>query len=402
MIPATGGLTNMGAGDSLTAWRHGRITTLHGPDGWDPKEAWSVLTRGEIIVWLGPDHQLPAELRHAIEFEHNLAGKLLTPGLIDCHTHLVYGGKRDAEFEMRLSGVGYEEIARAGGGIRSTVAATRAASRADLLGKACQRARRLQNTGVTTIEIKSGYGLDYDTETVCLEVARQVGNECGLSVVTTCLSAHTVPSEFSDNADAYVDLVCDWLPHWKAQGLIDAVDAFCDTVGFSLEQTRRVFESAVRLGLPIKCHAEQLSLQGGAALAASYRALSCDHLEYLDDVGIAAMRASGTVAVLLPGAYYTLKQTTPPPVAKLRQAGIRVAVATDHNPGSSPLLSLPLAGNMACTLFGLTPQEAWAGMTTNAAAALGLTDRGRLQPGLRAHFACWELEHPREVVYWLN
>ncbi len=401
MIPASGGLTNMDAGDAWILWRNGRLTTMQDLDGWDPKEDWSMVSRGETIVWLGPDDQLPADLRHSIENERDLGGKLLTPGLIDCHTHLVYGGKRDAEFEMRLGGISYEEIARAGGGIRSTVAATRAASRDDLLGSACRRAQRLQSSGVTTIEIKSGYGLDYATETRCLEVARQVGSECGLSVVTTCLSAHTVPSEFSGNADAYIDNICQWLPIWKSMGLIDAVDAFCETVGFSHEQTRRVFECAVGLNLPIKCHAEQLSLQGGAALAASYGALSCDHLEFLDAAGIAAMRAAGTIAVFLPGAYYTLRQSTPPPVAKLRQAGIPLAVATDHNPGSSPLLSLPLAGNMACTLFGLTPQEALAGMSKTAAAALGLMDRGVLQSGFRAHFAVWELDHPREIVYWL-
>ncbi|MBL8890362.1 MAG: imidazolonepropionase [Planctomycetaceae bacterium] len=401
MIPTTGGITNLRAGDGLTAWRHGRVTTMHDDEGWDPHDDWSVVTRGDTIVWIGAEGKMPADLRRSIQLEHDLAGRLLTPGLIDCHTHLVYGGKRDAEFERRLSGVSYEEIARAGGGIRSTVAATRRASQAELLSSACQRARRLQNVGVTTVEIKSGYGLDFETETRCLEVARDVGQECDLSVRTTCLAAHTVPVEFDGAGDAYIDEVCRWIPRWSSDRLMDAVDVFCDTVGFSLEQTRRVFECAARQGLRIKCHAEQLSLQGGAALAASFNALSCDHLEYLDDAGIAAMRNSGTVAVLLPGAYYTLQQSTPPPVAKLRQAGVPLAIATDHNPGSSPLLSLPLAGSMACTLFGLTPYEAVRGMTRSAARALGLEDRGCLAAGKRAHFAIWEYDHFREVVYWL-
>lgn len=401
MNPATGGITNIHTGNALTVWRHGRVTTMQDAEGWDPYEGWSIITRGDTIVWLGAEHEMPADLRRGIEIQHDLAGRLLTPGLIDCHTHLVYGGKRDAEFEQRLGGVSYEEIARAGGGIRSTVAATRSASRAELLNSACRRARQLQLAGVTTVEIKSGYGLNYETETRCLEVAREVGQECGLSVLTTCLAAHTVPSEFAGAGDAYIDQVCQWIARWKSDGLIDAVDAFCDTVGFSLAQTRRVFDCATKLGLRIKCHAEQLSLQGGAALAASFGALSCDHLEYLDDVGIAGMRNAGTVAVLLPGAFYTLKQTLPPPVAKLRQAGVPMAVATDHNPGSSPLLSLPLAGNMACTLFGLTPFEAACGMTRAAAKALGLKDRGYLEVGKRAHFAIWEYDHFREVVYWL-
>lgn len=399
--PAVGGLTNVTADDSLAHWLNARVTTMVGRDGWDPHEQWSIVTRRDMIVWMGPEQNMPPELRGQIKIEHQLAGKLLTPGLIDCHTHLVYGGKRDAEFEQRLGGVTYEEIARAGGGIRSTVAATRSASSTQLLGSACRRAKELQRSGVTTVEIKSGYGLDFESETRSFEVARQVATECGLSVLTTCLSAHTVPPEFEGNGRAYVEAVCEWLPRWKSAGLIDAVDAFCDTVGMTLEQTRRVFECAVSLGLPIKCHAEQLSLQGGAALAARMGALSCDHLEYLDDAGIAAMRSAGTVAVLLPGAYYTLRQTTPPPVRSLREAGVPMAVATDHNPGSSPLLSLPLAGNMACNFFGLTPYESLAGMTFEAARALGLNDRGVLQAGHRAHFAIWEFDHPREIVYWL-
>lgn len=399
--PAVGGLTNVTADDSLALWHNARVTTMQSRDGWDPLEGWSIVTRRNTIVWMGPEQHMPPEHRRQIKIEHPLDGKLLTPGLIDCHTHLVYGGKRDVEFEQRLGGVSYEEIARAGGGIRSTVAATRAASSTDLLGSACRRARELQRSGVTTVEIKSGYGLDFATETRCFEVARQVETECGLSVLSTCLSAHTVPPEFEGQGPAYVEAVCQWLPRWKSAGLIDAVDAFCDTVGMTLEQTRRVFECALSLGLPVKCHAEQLSLQGGAALAARMGALSCDHLEYLDDVGIAAMQAAGTVAVLLPSAFYTLRQTTPPPVRNLRQAGVPLAVATDHNPGSSPLLSLPLAGNMACNFFGLTPYESVAGMTVHAARALGLQDRGVLQAGLRAHFAVWEFDHPREIVYWL-
>jgi len=386
---------------TTTLWRNGRLTTLHGLGRWDPLDNWVLVTAAGSIQWLGPLLDLPPNYRQAIDHERDLHGRLVTPGLIDCHTHLVYAGQRDLEFEQRLQGVSYEEIARRGGGIRATVAATRAASAAELLTSAVERAHALRSGGVTTVEIKSGYGLDFATESRCLQVARQVAAIVNIDVRVTCLAAHTVPPEYDGRGDDYVAAVCQWLPIWQAEGWLDAVDVFCERVGLSLPQTRRVLACAAALGLPVKCHAEQLSLLGGAALAAEFGALSCDHLEYLDAVGIAAMKAAGSTAVLLPGAYYSLRQAVPPPVAALRQAGVPIAVATDHNPGSSPLLSLPLAGNLACTLFGLTPQEAVAGMTVHAARALGLSDRGTLDIGKRSHLAIWNFDHPREIVYWL-
>ena len=309
---------------------------------------------------------------------------------------------RAAEFEARLQGASYEDIARAGGGIRSTVAATRAASDAELLRTALARARSLIAQGVTTLEIKSGYGLSATHEARCLRVARQVGVELGVPVATTCLSAHALPPEFDGRADDYITAVCAWLPALHAEGLVDAVDAFCERIAFTPAQTRRVFDTARRLGLPVKLHAEQLSDQGGAALAAEYGALSCDHLEHLSDAGVAAMASAGTVAVLLPGACYFLRETRMPPVAALRAAGVPMAVATDHNPGTSPLLSPLLALSMACTLFRLTPEEALRGMTVNGALALGLHDRGRLTVGSRADFAVWPLNHPNELAYWIG
>ena len=331
--------------------------------------------------------------------EHQLQGALVTPGLIDAHTHLVYGGDRAAEWDQRLSGVSYEDIARAGGGIRATVAATRAASDEELFRSAAQRARVLMQEGVTTLEIKSGYGLSAAHEARCLAVARRLGTELPLTVRTTSLAAHALPPEFSGQADAYIDAACTWLPAQHQAGLVDAVDAFCDHIGFTPAQTERIFAAAQRLGLPVKLHAEQLSNQEGAALAARYRALSCDHLEHLSASGIAAMKASGTVAVLLPGAFYFLRETRLPPVQALRDAGVPMAIASDHNPGSCPSLSLLLMLNMACTLLRLTPEEAWRGVTVNAARALGLADRGQLAAGRRADFVVWDAEHPREIAY---
>ena len=331
--------------------------------------------------------------------EIDLQGALVTPGLIDAHTHLVYGGDRAAEFELRLQGASYEQIARAGGGIRSTVAATRAASDDALFDAAAKRARRLMAEGVTTLEIKSGYGLSEAHEARCLAVARRLGRELPLTVRTTSLAAHALPPEYVDRADAYIDDACRWLAAQHAEGLVDAVDAFCDTIGFTPAQTRRVFDAARTLGLPVKLHAEQLSNQHGAALAAEYGALSADHLEHLDAAGIAAMRAAGTVAMLLPGAFYFLRETKLPPIDALRAAGVPIAIASDHNPGSSPTLSLLLMLNMACTLFRLTPEEAFAGITANAARALGLADRGVLAAGRRADLAIWDAEHPRELAY---
>jgi len=387
-------------------WRNARAVTLASAAGWGVIERAAVVTVAETIRWIGPQSELPADLEHQLGVgaiaEVDLGGALLTPGLIDCHTHLVYGGHRAAEFEMRLEGASYEAIARAGGGIRSTVAATRAASDERLFEQASARARALMTQGVTTIEVKSGYGLDEHHEARSLRCARAVAQALGLTVQTTCLAAHAIPTEFEGRADAYIDAVCTWLPQWHAQGLVDAVDAFCEHIAFSPDQVRRVFECARALGLPVKLHAEQLSDQGGAALAAEFGALSCDHLEWVSDTGIAAMASAGSVAVLLPGAFYFLRETRLPPVQALRSAGVPIALATDHNPGSSPILSPTLVFNLACTLFRLTPEEALRGMTVHAARALGLHDRGVLAVGMRADFALWELDHPAELAYWVG
>jgi imidazolonepropionase len=381
-------------------FRNARIAAFCGSDPWGWMEQGAIVTQGDAVQWLGALRDLPAECTDAISEEHNLNGACVTPGLIDCHTHLVYAGSRAREFELRLQGATYEEISRAGGGIRATVAATRAASEDELLALALPRARALMSEGVTTIEVKSGYGLSEAGEARCLRVARRLAVELPLTVRTTFLGAHAVPPEFDGRADDYINAVCDWMPRLHAAGLIDAVDAFCECIGFSAAQTRRVFEAAKALRLPVKLHAEQLSDQHGAALAAEFNALSCDHLEYVSEAGIQAMAAAGTVAVLLPGAYYFLRETQLPPVAKLRAAGVPIALATDHNPGSSPTLSPLLMLNMACTLFRLTPEEAWRGFTVNAARALGLPETfGTLQAGGRADFAVWDADHPRDLVY---
>jgi imidazolonepropionase len=381
-------------------FRNARIATFCGSDPWGWMEQGAIVTQGDTVRWVGALRDLPAECAATISEEHNLNGACVTPGLIDCHTHLVYAGSRAREFELRLQGATYEEISRAGGGIRSTVAATRAASEDELLALALPRARALMSEGVTTIEVKSGYGLSEADEARCLRVARRLAVELPLTVRTTFLGAHAVPPEFDGRADDYINAVCDWMPRLHAAGLVDAVDAFCERIGFSAAQTRRVFEAAKALRLPVKLHAEQLSDQHGAALAAEFNALSCDHLEYVSEAGIQAMAAAGTVAVLLPGAYYFLRETQLPPVAKLRATGVPIALATDHNPGSSPTLSPLLMMNMACTLFRLTPDEAWRGFTVNAARALGLPETfGTLQAGGRADFAVWDAEHPRDLVY---
>ncbi len=380
-----------------TLWRHARLATMHGSAPWGWLDDAALLVEGERLAWIGRDGEVPAGT--TVDAEVDLAGALVTPGLIDAHTHLVYAGDRAGEFEQRLHGVSYEQIARAGGGIQRTVAATRAASDDTLFTLALPRARALMAEGVTTLEVKSGYGLAADHETRCLAVARRLGRELPLAVRTTSLGAHALPPEFAGRADDYIDAVCSWLPAQAAAGLVDAVDAFCDTIGFTPAQTRRVFDAARALHLPVRLHAEQLSNQEGAALAAGYGALSCDHLEHLSAAGIAAMRQAGSVAMLLPGAYYFLRDSTPPPVVALREAGVPMAVATDHNPGSSPTLSLLLMLNMACTLFRLTPEEAWRGVTVHAARALGLADRGALAAGLRADFAVFDAEHPRELAY---
>jgi imidazolonepropionase len=381
-----------------TLWRHARIATLEPGTPWGWIERGALLADGDRIAWVGAEDALPTDLAAGAD-EVDLQGALVTPGLIDAHTHLVYGGDRAAEFERRLQGVSYEQIAREGGGIRATVTATRAADDATLLSSAVRRARALMAEGVTTIEVKSGYGLAREHEARCLAVARRLGRELALTVRTTSLAAHALPPEYAGRPDDYIDAACGWLREQHAAGLADAVDAFCDTIGFTPAQTRRIFDTARALGLPVKLHAEQLSNQQGAALAAAYGALSCDHLEHLDDAGVQAMAAAGTVAMLLPGAYYFLREMKLPPVDALRRAGVPVAIATDHNPGSSPALSLLLMINMACTLFRLTPEEAFSGVTVHAARALGLADRGRLRAGLRADLAIWDAEHPRELAY---
>jgi imidazolonepropionase len=382
---------------TATLWRHAHLATLANTGTpWGEIADGALLVQGDTLSWVGADADLPHGLRPAAE--HDLAGALVTPGLIDAHTHLVYGGDRCAEFELRLQGARYEDIARQGGGILSTVAATRAASDEQLFAHAAARARALMSEGVTTVEIKSGYGLTQAHEARCLAVARRLGRELPLTVRTTSLAAHALPPEFAGRADAYIEAACCWLAEQHAQGLVDAVDAFCERIGFTPAQVERVFQAARALGLPVKLHAEQLSDQGGAALAARYGALSCDHLEHLSPAGVQALRGAGSVAVLLPGAFYFLRETRLPPVAALRAAGVPLAVATDHNPGSSPTLSLLLMLNMACTLFGLTPEEALRGATVNAACALGLADRGMLATGLRADFAVWDAAHPRELA----
>ena len=383
-----------------TLWRNATIATLAGGAPWGLIARGALVTEGDRIAWVGDEASIPAGLDAPVE--RDLGGALVTPGLVDCHTHLVYGGQRAAEFELRLQGTSYEQIARAGGGIRSTVAATRAASDDALFAAARARAHALMSEGVTTLEVKSGYGLSLHDEARCLGVARRLGRELPLAVRTTFLGAHALPPEYEGRADDYIDAVCAWLPALHAQGLVDAVDAFCETIGFTPAQTRRVFDAARQLGLPVKLHAEQLSDQGGAALAAGYGALSCDHLEYLSDDGVAAMARAGSVAVLLPGAFYFLRETKLPPVAALRAAGVPIAIASDHNPGSSPGLSLLLMISMACTFFRMTPEEAVRGVTVHGARALGLTDRGTLATGQRADFAVWDLGHPNELAYWFG
>jgi imidazolonepropionase len=358
----------------------------------------AIVVEGDRIAWVGIRADLPAD--HATSRSRDLGGRLVTPALIDCHTHVVHAGHRAAEFEMRLNGASYEDVARAGGGIRSTVRATRAASEDDLVASALPRIDAMIAEGVATIEIKSGYGLDLDTELRMLRAARRIAALRPVTVRTSFLGAHAVPPEYTDRADAYVDDICiPALRAARAQGLADAVDGFCEGIAFNPGQIARVFDAARGLGLPVKLHAEQLSNLGGAALAALCKALSADHLEYLDNEGIAAMKAAGTVAVILPGAFYTLRETQAPPIAALRAAGVPMAVATDMNPGSSPMTSLLLAMNMACTLFRMTPGEALAGVTIHAARALGLTDRGTIAPGQRADLAVWDADTAAELAY---
>ncbi|AXF86136.1 Imidazolonepropionase [Ephemeroptericola cinctiostellae] len=381
-------------------WRNVHLATMtDGSAGYGEILNGALAVKNGQIAWLGAEKDVPAGAQ-ATE-THDGQGAWLTPGLIDCHSHIVYAGNRSNEFEARLNGVAYEAIARAGGGILSTVNATRAASFDDLLAQSLPRVKRLLAEGVTTLEIKSGYGLDLETEAKMLRVARHIGDALPVTVRTTFLGAHAVPLEYKGRADDYVTHVCEvMLPALHAEGLVDAVDAFCENIGFSATQTERVFKAAAQLNLPVKLHAEQLSDQNGAALVGRFNGLSADHLEHLSDAGITAMAAHGTVAVLLPGAYYFLRETKLPPVQALREAGVPMAVSTDCNPGTSPMTSLLLAMNMACTMFKMTPQEALAGTTVHAARALGLHDRvGQLAVGQMADLALWQIDRPADLAY---
>ena len=378
------------------------LATLDSDAGYGAVEDAALGWRDGVISFVGARSQLPAAAtslaREVIEAE----GGWITPGLIDCHTHVVFAGDRAGEFEQRLQGASYEEIARNGGGIVSSVLATRAASEDQLFEQSLPRARALRDDGVATLEIKSGYGLDFDNERKMLRVARRIGDELGISVRTTFLGAHALPPEFAGRADEYVEAVCEWLPRLHDEGLVDAVDAFCERIGFSAAQTRRVFEVAQTLGLPVKLHADQLSDGAGAALVAEFGGLSADHVEHTSEAGVRAMAAAGTIAVLLPGAFHCLRETVLPPLDAFRRHGVPMAVATDCNPGTSPLQSLRLAMSLACTHFRLTPGEALRGATVNAARALGLGDRGVLRVGMRADFAHWNIRQPAELAYWLG
>jgi imidazolonepropionase len=401
-----GRIVRTGANDKWDrVWIGANIATMvAGAEPYGKLATHALAVRGERIAWIGS----AAEAERAASAQgipvEDCRGLWLTPGLIDCHTHLVYGGNRVEEFEKRLCGVAYEEIARAGGGIQSTVNATRAADAATLLASAAGRAQRLMSEGVTTIEVKSGYGLDFATERRMLEVARALGRDLAVSIRTTYLGLHAIPAEYRDQRAAFVaEASGPWLAALAAAGLIDAVDAFCENIAFSLAETETFLRAAKALGLRAHVHAGQLSDMGAAELAARYGALSADHLEYLSEHGARALGAAGTVAVLLPGAYFTLRQTTPPPVPMLRGAGVPMAVSTDANPGTSPCTSLLLVLNMACTLFGLTPEEALCGATRHAAQALGLQDEvGTLEVGKRADFALWRIDRPAELCYNLG
>ncbi|MBL8298657.1 MAG: imidazolonepropionase [Rhodanobacteraceae bacterium] len=363
----------------------------------------AIAWRNGLITYAGPRAELPDAAPALARQVESLQGAWVTPGLIDCHTHLVFAGNRAHEFEQRLNGVSYEEISRAGGGINSTVRQTRSASAEELFAQSLARARLLRADGVTTLEIKSGYGLDLASERKMLQVAKRIGHELGVGICTTFLGAHALPPEFAGNQSAYIDEVCiHMMPALAAEGLVDAVDAFCEKIAFTPSEIRRVFETARGLGLAVKLHADQLSDLQGAALVAEFRGLSADHIEYTSAAGVQAMAEAGTVAVLLPGAFHVLRETKLPPIDALREHGVAIAVSTDLNPGTSPLLSLRMAMSLACTLFRLTPEEALRGTTVHAARALGLGDRGRLAAGLRADLAVWNIAEPAELCYWLG
>ncbi len=378
------------------------LVTLEAGSGYGLVEDGALGWRDGRLAYVGPRYGLPGAPDTLADTVIDAGGDCITPGLVDCHTHVVFAGNRAAEFEQRLQGASYEAIARAGGGILSTVRHTRAASEQALLAQSLPRAEALRADGVTTLEIKSGYGLDFDNERKMLRVARRIGDELAIEVRTTFLGAHALPPEFADDGDAYIDAVIDWLQRLYQEGLVDAVDAFCEGIGFSAAQTRRIFEAARALELPVKLHADQLSDLGGAGLVAEFGGLSADHIEYASEAGVQAMARAGTVAVLLPGAFHVLRETKLPPLELLRENGVAMAIATDCNPGTSPLLSLRQAMQLACTHFRLTPEEALRGATVNAARALGLDDRGVLRAGMRADFVRWQVREPAELVYWLG
>lgn len=379
---------------------HATLATLDGDVPFGLIEEGALACADGRIAWVGPMAQLPAGA--AASRQEDLGGALVTPGLIDCHTHLVFAGDRSREFDMRLNGASYEQIAKTGGGILSSVAAVRATDENALFEHSLPRAQALLADGATTLEIKSGYGLDLDSERKMLRVARRIGTTLGIGVRTSFLGLHALPPDYRDAADAYADAAIDWLSILHREGLVDAVDAFCEGIGFTPKQTRRMFMAARTLGLPVKLHADQLSDLGGAALAAEFDGLSADHIEYSSEDSVRAMARHGTVAVLLPGAFHVLRETKLPPLALLREHGVPMAVATDCNPGTSPLLSVRQAMQLACTHFKLTPEEALRGASVHAAKALGLADRGTLRVGLNADLAIWNLGHPAELCYWLG
>lgn len=385
--------------DGLLLGAH--LATLDG-EGYGAIEDGALAWKDGVLRFVGARSALPGAPETLANAVIDAGGGWVTPGLIDCHTHLVFADDRAHEFELRLQGASYEDIARAGGGILSSVRAVRAASEDELLAETLLRARTLLRDGATTLEIKSGYGLDFENERKLLRVARRVGETLGIDVRTTYLGAHALPPEFAGDSDGYIDAVVSWLPRLHAEGLVDAIDAFCEGIGFTPAQTRRVFDAAKALGVPVKLHADQLSDLGGAALVADYDGLSADHVEYTSEDAVDAMARAGTVAVLLPGAFHCLRETKRPPVDAFRARGVPMAVSTDCNPGTSPLLSLRLAMSLACTHFRLTPEEALRGATVHAARALGLQDRGILRVGLRADLALWRVRRPAELCYWLG
>ncbi|MBP5123129.1 imidazolonepropionase [Pseudomonas protegens] len=383
-----------------TLWQHCNVASM-ASGVYSIIEDAAMVTSGAHIEWIGRRSEAPAGDYAQV---NDLAGAWVTPGFIDCHTHTVFGGNRSGEFEQRLQGVSYAEIAAAGGGIASTVRATRAATEEELFGSARKRLLSLLRDGVTSVEIKSGYGLDLASERKILRVIRRLGEELPVSVRSTCLAAHALPPEYAERSDAYIEHICsEMLPALAAEGLVDAVDAFCEYLAFSPEQVERVFIVAQQLGLPVKLHAEQLSSLHGSSLAARYHALSADHLEFMTEEDAIAMAASGTVAVLLPGAFYFLRETQLPPMEALRKHGVKIAVASDLNPGTSPALSLRLMLNMACTCFRMTPEEALAGVTLHAAQALGMEKtHGSLEVGKVADFVAWQIDRPADLAYWLG